>query len=101
MCRACGLPEHFPAKCAAVRRRKCDRTKESKAIPFCRNGMASACECDRVDVPAVVRLLAMRGAAIGIELRRIAIGAEAEVLHLRDACALQAIDHVARQIEHR
>ena len=38
---------------------------------------------DGVDMPAVIGLAAVGGAAVGIELRRVGIGAEAEVLDLR------------------
>src|ERR1043165_3267542 len=57
-------------------------------------------ERDRVDMPAVIRLVAMRGAAVTEETVGFCVGAEAEVLEVADAGAFDAVTDIARQIEH-
>ena len=56
---------------------------------------------DRVDMSAVIRFCPVGGAAVGIELRRVGIGAKAEVLDGRDLGPAQSGNHVAGQVEHR
>src|SRR5262245_4398600 len=61
----------------------------------------SAGEGDRVDAAAVVRLAAMSGTAVAVEARGIRVGAEAEVVDLRDSGTTQPGDDIAGEIEQR
>src|SRR5688572_29818919 len=65
-----------------------------------RMGPGLACERDGVDVAPVVGLGAVGRAAVRVELRRVGVGAQADVLDLRNARARKARGDVSRQIEH-
>src|SRR5690349_21086948 len=51
-------------------------------------------------MPPIIRFAVASGAPIAEEAFRIGIGANAEILELRDACALNPIGDVAAEIEH-
>src|SRR5215469_6025947 len=54
---------------------------------------------DGIDVPAVIRLGAMDGAAVAEKAVRIGIGAQAEIFDMADAGAGEARGDIAREIE--
>src|SRR5450830_534606 len=61
---------------------------------------ASIGERDGVDMPAVIGLALLCGAAVAEEALGLGIVAQAEVLEIHDAGALHAIGDVAGEIEH-
>ncbi len=56
---------------------------------------------DRIDVAAVIGFAAVGGAAEAEKLRRIGVGAQAEILDMADAGPRQARRHIAGKIEQR
>src|SRR3954469_11702501 len=58
-------------------------------------------ERDRIQMPAVIRFVAVDRTAIAVEMLRLFIGAAAEVLDLRDAGAREPRLDVARKVKQR
>ena len=92
-------PDRVPAEPVAAYRR--DGPPRRSGIWSMQAMNNSVGQRDRVDVPAVIGFRAMRGAAIGIELRRIGVGAKRRGPRPARCRRASSGRPRSRQIEHR
>src|ERR1700727_1015300 len=71
----------------------------AKGTKFAIRSSLLALQHDGIDVPAIIRLGAVGGAAVAEKALRVGIGAQAEILDMANAGARETKRDITRQIE--